>query len=226
MAHRSIPALLVVTLLLASCGETWYADDDGDGYGDAASTIITHYQPDGYVADNTDCDDADTSANPGETEVCNDIDDDCDGTIDVDVTMTWYADLDDDSYGDDESTLTVTDCAVPASYVANAHDCDDNDASVNPDATEVCNEPIPIDEDCNPGTTVDFIALYMDTDGDGYGDPRQERPGCEESEGLVADNTDCDDTDSDINPGAEEITYDGVDPDYIPTDENCDGEAH
>ena len=65
---------------------TWYADADGDSYGDASVSDIDCDQPSGYVADNTDCDDTDASVNPGETEVCDadDVDEDCSGDADDD----------------------------------------------------------------------------------------------------------------------------------------------
>jgi len=62
---------------------TWYADVDGDGYGNLASTTSACSQPIGYVANSTDCNDANAAVNPGATEVCgNGLDDDCDGGID------------------------------------------------------------------------------------------------------------------------------------------------
>ncbi len=63
---------------------TYYADSDGDGYGDPTNTTESCLTspPEGYVTDNTDCDDTNVSINPGAEEVCNAVDDNCDGTID------------------------------------------------------------------------------------------------------------------------------------------------
>lgn len=65
--------------------QTWYQDLDNDGYGNAAVTLEADEQPAGYVAVAGDCDDANNAVNPGVPEICgNGIDDDCDGSIDVD----------------------------------------------------------------------------------------------------------------------------------------------
>jgi len=45
---------------------TWYADSDGDGYGDSSSTTPACAQPSGYVSDSTDCYDANADANPSQ----------------------------------------------------------------------------------------------------------------------------------------------------------------
>ncbi len=59
---------------------TWHPDADGDGYGDAASSTASCEAPEGYLADASDCDDAEPGVNPAATESCNNgLDDDCDG---------------------------------------------------------------------------------------------------------------------------------------------------
>ena len=70
-------------LLIELVPTTYYADTDGDTYGDPANTIsVIGDAPDGYVSDNTDCDDTNAAVYPGATEVFNGIDDDCDTQID------------------------------------------------------------------------------------------------------------------------------------------------
>ena len=64
----------------------WYRDSDNDSYGDPNDSVTSETQPTGYVSDYSDCDDADASINPGADEACNGIDDDCDGSVDEELT--------------------------------------------------------------------------------------------------------------------------------------------
>jgi hypothetical protein len=75
---------------------TFYADVDGDNYGDASSTTQACAAPTGYVSDSTDCDDAASSTHPTASESCNGVDDNCDLAIDEGVKSTFYADVDGD----------------------------------------------------------------------------------------------------------------------------------
>ena len=71
----------------------WYEDSDSDGYGNAAVVDVECYQPSGFVADDTDCDDTVSTTNPGADEYCDGVDNDCDGDIDEDSAVdatTWY----------------------------------------------------------------------------------------------------------------------------------------
>src|SRR5512137_886515 len=77
-------------------GSMFFADRDSDGFGNVADGLLACEQPEGYVADNTDCDDTDFSVYPGAEELCNDTDDDCDGTVDDGAAdgTPWFVDVD------------------------------------------------------------------------------------------------------------------------------------
>ena len=170
------------------------ADNDCDGTTDEGTTAFDD-DGDGASEDAGDCDDADADIGPHATDVCDSVDNDCDGELDEDApTATFYADLDGDGFGDPASSLE--DCMVPAGYLTDAQDCDDGEASVNPDGTEVCGDAI--DQDCSGA---DLSCDDVDNDGDGQA----------ESGG------DCDDLDATIYDGATEVC-DGV-------DQDCDGVA-
>jgi hypothetical protein len=197
---------------------TFYADSDGDGYGDATMSTEACEASEGWVADSSDCDDSNWAINPDATEVCDaeDVDEDCDGyaddadaSVDTSTMTAWYIDDDGDGYAGSLYVMACDDATGMMSMTST--DCDDADASVNPGATEVCDG---VDNDCDP-MTVDEPTWYRDLDGDSFGDPAVAFASCTAPASYVSDNTDCDDTDGDINPDAAEV-IDGV-------DNNCDG---
>ncbi|MFH1469103.1 MAG: MopE-related protein [Pseudomonadota bacterium] len=197
---------------------TWYRDGDADGFGEAATALGACEAPSGYVVDATDCDDGDDDVHPGADETCDGVDEDCDGDVDEGAldADTWYIDADGDGFGD--ATITTAACSQPTGSVADATDCDDRDATVNPAAEERCDG---VDDDCD-GTTdeadaVDAVTVYADADGDGFGDPAVSESTCYAFSGYVSDNNDCDDADATAYPGADEVC-DG-------DDEDCDGRA-
>ncbi len=129
----------------APADNTFYADADGDGYGDPGLSILACQPPSGYVANALDCNDANYYIQPGMYESCNELDDNCDGNIDEGVTNTWYADADGDGYGDPLVLLLA--CNQPQGYTYSPGDCDDDNAYIHPGAQEDCtNEE---DENCD-----------------------------------------------------------------------------
>lgn len=91
---------------------TFYRDADGDGYGDAAKLFSTTSAtpPAGYVADNTDCNDADPA---------------------VHAPQAYYRDLDRDGFGDLNNSILSCSSALAIDvngiqYVTNSNDCDDS----------------------------------------------------------------------------------------------------
>ncbi len=192
---------------------TFYADSDGDGYGDAAVTSEACAATAGYVSDATDCDDTLASVNPGAVEVCDGLDDNCDGSVDEGVLSTFYADADRDGYGD--ASETVLACSPSAGFVADNTDCSDGLAFVHPGAPEFCDG---IDEDCD-GVADNgvLITWYLDADSDGYGVATSTIDACSQPAGYAASSDDCDDANALYHPGAAEA--DCTDP----NDYNCDG---
>ncbi len=196
---------------------TWYDDADGDGYGNPAVATTSCDAPPGTVANADDCDDTSAAVSPAATELCNGLDDDCDGTVDEDSASdatTWYLDYDSDGHGG--SRYTTVSCDAPSGYVASSDDCDDTTASVSPSASESCDG---VDNDCDGATDegLSTSTYYADADGDGFGDAGDSTTDCTAPTDYVSDSTDCDDGDDTIYPGATELC-DGLDND-------CDGSA-
>ncbi|MFT5683663.1 MAG: putative outer membrane repeat protein [Myxococcota bacterium] len=194
---------------------TFYADTDGDGYGDPDATTAACEAPSGYLTDDADCDDGDAAISPDADEICDELDNDCDSRVDIDAidASTWYVDNDTDGFGDASTSLTS--CDQPFGTVADNTDCDDAARGVNPDADEICDEQ---DNDCDGNIDVDATdatTWYADADGDGYGDVTDTQAQCDQPSGYVADDDDCDDGDSGVNPDAEEVCDD--------VDNDCDG---
>jgi hypothetical protein len=199
-------------------GTVWYADLDGDGAGDAGTVYIGCSAPSDHVSTPFDCDDTDAAVRPGGTEICNGVDDDCDGEVDeaaIDA-LIWHRDLDGDGFGDPDTTLAA--CTLPSGYVADATDCDDTEGAIHPDADEICNG---LDDDCDDlidaadGDLSDGAIYYLDSDGDGWGTEDSDTLACAEPSGWSGEAGDCDDADPEVHPEGAEIC-DGLDND-------CDG---
>ncbi len=194
---------------------TWYTDADADGYGDQPLGSGDCDTPEGAVTAAGDCDDGDATISPGALEVCDGVDNDCDGAVDDNATdaTTWYTDADNDGYGDPDSGEWT--CTPSGSAVSNALDCDDGDPSTAPGAAEVCDG---VDNDCDGSAdedATDGSTWYSDVDADGYGDPASATLSCERPAGMTDEGGDCDDLDPSTYPAADEIC-DGLDND-------CDG---
>ena len=134
-----------------STGTVFYADADTDGYGDPEAPTFACALPEGYAADDLDCDDADAAISPSASEVCDLQDNDCDSLIDdadpdVDPSTgaVFYADDDGDSFGD--PGVPVLSCALPAGASEDDSDCDDADGASYPGAAELCDSE---DNDCD-----------------------------------------------------------------------------
>jgi len=194
----------------------YWPDRDGDGFGDAdAVPIRACEQPEGYVDNREDCDDTDPDVHPDAEEVCDLIDNNCNGYIDEGTgVLTLYPDRDGDGYGDANARAVLA-CTPLPGHVGNNRDCNDDDASIHPGAPEVCDG---VDNNCN-GTidvgAIDGDLYYPDVDGDGFGDSRRTVRACEAPPNHVTIGGDCDDLNPNVNPDAVEICN-GI-------DDNCNG---
>ncbi|MBX7183197.1 MAG: T9SS type A sorting domain-containing protein, partial [Bacteroidia bacterium] len=194
--------LTVVGSLAAGCPDTasiqivanpapiWYLDADEDGFGDPSQFVTNCDQPLGYVSNSNDCNDANNSINS---------------------STVFYQDLDGDGFG---GSVAGTNCPS-GQVVLIGGDCNDNNANINPNATEVCNG---VDDDCDgltdEGVTTTF---YLDSDNDGYGNPAQSTQACSQPVGYVTNNLDCNDANASIHPLAQELCGNGI-------DDNCNGQ--
>ena len=183
-------------------GQTWYKDADGDGYSDSTMNTSSCTRPSGYKISSEltsisgDCKDDNAAVHPGAAEVCNGVDDNCNGSIDEGVKSTYYRDSDGDGYGDPGNTKS--ECTQPSGYVTNNSDCDDNDVKEHPGQT-----------------------WYLDGDGDGYSNGTANTSSCTRPSGykisseLTSISGDCKDDNAAVHPGAAEVCN-GV-------DDNCNG---
>lgn len=191
--------------------KTYYPDQDGDGYGTPTSSIQACTLTTGYSTLSTDCNDQNSSINPGKAEVCDGVDQDCDGTIDEGVLNLYFGDEDGDGYG--WASAGVYACSLPPGCVSNSKDCNDLDANVYPGAKEVCDGR---DQDCDNAIDDGVkLTFYRDADGDGYGTTLSTTQACQPPAGYVTSSSDCNDSNASVNPAASEVC-DGV-------DQNCNG---
>ena len=194
----------------------FYRDADGDGWGTGEAELKADCGPwPGWAARSGDCDDTRPQVNPGEIEVCDGLDNDCEGSVDV-GEFTWYLDTDGDGYGSPNQSQQTFDCDVDEGWVGLGGDCDEAQVLINPGRPELCNG---VDDDCSgevDDQPVDGVLFYVDEDGDGYGAMDSGEAACAQPSGSVAEGGDCDDADAAFHPGAAEDCEQDV-------DFNCDG---
>lgn len=188
--------------------ETFYADEDGDGFGNPAADTLAVTAPAGYVSNNTDCNDGNAAINPGAPEICNaNVDDNCNGFADDNDTNvsgqeSFYTDNDGDLFG---SGVAMHACIQPAGTAIENDDCNNNNAAINPAAIEICNANV--DDNCNglsddedPSVTGQGI-FYTDNDNDSYG-AGPTVSACIQPAGTSLTTDDCNDDAAAINPAA------------------------
>jgi hypothetical protein len=187
----------------------YYFDGDSDGYG-TGSGLLACAQPFGYDPDAGDCNDSSSAVNPGATETCDGINNDCDA-----YTDEGFTDTDSDGYAD---------CVDPdkdgdghGAGAGPSLDCDDYAADVYPGALENCAN-LAADNDCDgiysADEAVDSTDYFTDSDSDGYGTGTAFKA-CSDTPTTAPVDGDCLDTSASVNPGEPELC-DGY-------DNNCAG---
>ncbi|MBM4342112.1 MAG: thrombospondin type 3 repeat-containing protein [Deltaproteobacteria bacterium] len=200
--------------------QNYFKDADQDNFGlDADKQCLgkAAYPYTAFVGGDCNDDPAKGGANakPGAQELCNGIDDNCDGQTDPTGTsgcQNYYPDTDKDGYGAQVSALCL--CKASATYaVTVTGDCDDSATTINPKATEVCDGK---DNNCNSQVDEGVQkTFYKDEDGDGYGGPTSQIA-CTAPNGFAASAGDCNDFNKKIYPKAPEVCND--------IDDDCDSQ--
>jgi len=144
---------------------TWYADNDGDGFGDPESAQEACEQPEGFVANSDDCDDGDETVNPEADETCDGVDENCNGTADADESSSALEAGDCDLQEGVCSGATISMCASDGSYAECGGDqygddyieagdegwrCDGMDNDCDGDTDEAC---------CSSGNTPSAVQI-------------------------------------------------------------------
>jgi hypothetical protein len=194
---------------------TYFADNDLDFYGDASSAQVFCYNPGfGYTTFSGDCNDFNALINPSVTEICDGVDNDCDGIVDDSLVFAmYYVDADGDGIGTGNGQSL---CQNPgAGFVTLGGDCNDNDDQIYPGAIEICDG---IDNNCIGGIDEGLIfnTYFVDADNDNFGTGTGQSLCSDPGAGYATIAGDCNDANNQIYPGATEILDNSI-------DENCDG---
>ncbi|HKQ69550.1 MAG TPA: MopE-related protein [Polyangiaceae bacterium] len=128
-------------------GTKFYRDFDGDGFGGTQSGYtINCAKPQYYATVGGDCNDSNEKIFPGQPELCDGKDNNCNGMIDEGLPITQYCQDDDNDGHGVVGKMTKMDCGVSKGFGVCDGDCDEKNAKIYPGAQEVCNNQ---DDNCN-----------------------------------------------------------------------------
>jgi hypothetical protein len=187
------------TLVNVTAGSLWYRDADNDLFGNPLNDSVSCTQPIGFIANNTDCNDANNLINPN---------------------TVWLRDADGDLFGNPLNDSVS--CTQPIGYIANNTDCNDASNLINPNTvwykdadgdgfgnplndSVSCTQPIGFianNTDCNDASNLinPNTVWFKDADGDGFGNSSIDSISCTQPTTYVSDDTDCNDSNDVINP--------------------------
>jgi hypothetical protein len=180
----------------------------------AIENILVDIDQDGFSSSDGDCNDNDSSIYPNAPELCDNIDNNCNGDIDEGlIYQTYFIDNDNDGVGGDSSVVFCSNPGV--GYSSQSGDCNDTDSTINPNSIDICDS---IDNNCNGQIDEDsfFASYYVDNDNDGYGAGIEVLLCSTPSEGYSLNSLDCNDNNHLIFPGSTEIPDNSI-------DEDCNG---
>lgn len=135
-----------VSVVYGCTGTRFYRDLDRDGIGSSDYGIsLDCSQQEGWASVDGDCNENNPEIFPGQVEICNERDDDCNGEVDEGTTpRELFPDDDGDGYGVNRDVILG--CVPPRGYADNADDCNDDNPMIHPGAEEICNG---FDDNCN-----------------------------------------------------------------------------
>ena len=188
---------------------TWYRDADADAFGSSLESIKQCLQPSEFVANPLDCNDDNPYLNPASSEDCDGLDTNC-------TTPLGLADVATEIDNDGDGYIECDPFIDHGAVLTGGGDCDDSKIAVNPAAVEICDS---IDNNCDALTddpsAADAQTWFADADHDNFGNPNISEVACSAPANHVPDNTDCNDDNSGISPGAAESCN--------TVDDDCDG---
>lgn len=187
----------------------YYPDQDADGVGQSVGACLCNNPGLGFSIVGGDCNDLVSAIKPGVDEICNEIDDNCNGDTDEAGAKgcdIYYKDKDGDKFGDPDDSACLCKSKKTSEWIGVAGDCDDTTNKVKPGVSEMCNT-VGVDDNCNGKTdeegSVGCKLAYLDQDNDKYGPASSGKCLCALNKIYTTDQPgDCDDGNDKVFPTA------------------------